>query len=349
MATEKGRDLKPRQRGNRPILEGEEMRDVLIADEGGWRVEPPISSRLWQKSALGKTVKGGAVLLSPAETLFCHWHRNLALPKNFMAEMLVSNPRLLHEAVAIETVRSGGEILSVCDGNLPHGNLRCANSWGMRWERTAHPSKDPPVSQVRWFISSDDLDLADLQSWVREVEKMGQTAEVVVVDSEYDSTIYRLSSPDPRGKLTPPSEIKMPNLSGEVTSFIQYTNWPLQNVGVPQAGGISLDNTEKEWLENYLQGSEHTGNAYLLNELLERGLLARPGFKYGCKWRVYDDDISKVHAPWLMSIESEMPRSWEEACLRARLSAGVNKKWVCIQHNPDGASFLSIERVLLGR
>jgi hypothetical protein len=138
-------------------------------------------------------------------------------------------------------------------------------------------------------------------------------------------------------------------LSGEVTSFIQYTNWPLQNVGVPQAGGISLDNTEKEWLENYLQWTGHAGDAYLLNELLERGLLARPGFKYGCKWRVYDDDISKVHAPWLMSIESEIPRSWEEACLRARLSAGVNKKWVCIQQSPDGASFLSIERVLLGR
>lgn len=349
MASEKGSQPVGRQRGNRPILENEDMRDVLIAEEGGWKVEPPISSRLWQKSALGKTIEGGAVLLSPAEALFCHWHRNLALPKNFMTEMLATNQRFLHEAVAIEAIRSGGEILSICVEDSPHGNLQCANTWGMRWERISHPSKDLPVSQVRWFISSDDLDLVDLQSWVRDVEKMGQRAEVVVVDSEYYSTIYHLSSPDPRGKLKPPSEIQAPVLGEEVDYFIQYENWPLPNIGVSQAGGISLDSTEKKWLENYLQGTEHTGDSYLLNELLERGLLARPGFKYGCKWRVYDDDISKSHAPWLMSIESEMPRSWEEACLRARLSAGVNKKWVCIQQSPDGASFLSIERILLGR
>ncbi|MDP6011341.1 MAG: hypothetical protein QF707_06075, partial [Candidatus Poseidoniaceae archaeon] len=138
-------------------------------------------------------------------------------------------------------------------------------------------------------------------------------------------------------------------LSSPEGIFIHSQEWPLDNIGVSQSGGVSLDRTETDWLEALLRGEIPTGDAALLDGLLERGLLARPGFKYGCRWRVYDGKMAAVHAPWLVSTENENPRSWNEACLRARLAAGVNKLWTAIAIDGEESIFLSMERILLGR
>ena len=195
---------------------------------------------------------------------------------------------------------------------------------------------------------------------VPDVENSGRRAEVVVVDPEYDTTVYLLSMPDLQGTLTPPSEFSdetwkaIKELFAESSiskegRFIHSKNWPFDNVGVSQSGGVSLDRTETDWLEAKLNGEPLSEDAALLGGLLERGLLARPGFKYGCRWRVYDAQMSEVHAPWLVSTENESPRSWNEACLRARLAAGVNKLWTTIAIDGKDSIFLSMERILLGR
>ncbi len=366
MSGGKGREYKPRSRSDRPVTTPENnsdgaFKEALVKCPEGWRIEPPISSRLWQKSALGRTVENGAIILCSAEALYCHWHRNIALPSSdFVENMLVDDERALHEAVAIETIRAGGEIVMICHSDSPHSELSHDKTWGMRWERTEHPSSGPPTAQVRWFISTDSLDMGEMREWVESVESSGQRAEVVVVDPEYDTTVYLLTRPSPQGTLTPPSMLNEETLShirklfadgssSPEGRFIHSQEWPLENVGVSQSGGISLDSTEAEWLETHLNGEVQSGDAALLGGLLERGLLARPGFKYGCRWRVYDAKMSEVHAPWLVSTESENPRSWNEACLRARLAAGVNKLWTAIAIDGDDSIFLSMERILLGR
>ena len=75
------------------------------------------------------------------------------------------------------------------------------------------------------------------------------------------------------------------------------------------------------------------------------GLLLRPGFKYGCRWRAYEEDIEVAHAPWLIQPENEAPSTWEEVCLAVRLAEGVNKRWLCARSNVPGHSFLNIKRV----
>ena len=271
MSGGKGRDFKPRSRSDRALILPSDdpehtLKQALLECPEGWRIDPPISSRLWQKSALGRTIENGSIILTSSEALYCHWHRNIALPDDdFVEKMLKQDERALHEAVAIETVRAGGEILVINHPENQSSDSIHDNTWGMRWERTAHPSSKPPVAQVRWFISTDSLDMTELRDWVSDVENSGQRAEVVVVDPEYDTTVYLLSMPDLQGTLTPPSEfsdetwkaIKEVFAESSISKegrFIHSKNWPFDNVGVSQSGGVSLDRTETDWLEAKLNG-----------------------------------------------------------------------------------------------
>jgi len=359
------RRLRPRARDSRPVFHigepgSESLKTGLHKDEDGWRLEAPVSSRLWQKSALGKTVDNGAIILSSAEVLYCHWHRNIALPStDFIDQMLAEDGRFLHETVAIEAVRSGGEILQLyreenSDHNIP------SSTWGLRWNRTDHPSKGPPIAQVRWFLSTDSLELENILNWVDIVETQGQRAEIVVVDPEYDCTIYKLTRTTPTGNMLSPSKLdkhawddiaeslECSTVSAE-GRFINRQDWPLENLGLQQAGGVCLDAIETSWLQSKTTGEKMSGEVLILDTLLENGLLARPGFKYGCRWRVYDSPVGEAHAPWLLSTPEQKPRSWDEACLRARLAAGVNKLWISALLLQNESVFLGMERILLGR
>jgi tRNA splicing endonuclease len=74
----------------------------------------------------------------------------------------------------------------------------------------------------------------------------------------------------------------------------------------------------------------------------------RPGFKYGCRWRVYSTSVEEDHAPWLMQMEQDAPSNWEGVCLSVRLAEGVNKGWV-IAIKRSSWNFLVISRHLPGR
>ena len=87
-------------------------------------------------------------------------------------------------------------------------------------------------------------------------------------------------------------------------------DWPLPSIGLPHFSGRYLRTEEWHYLQN---PSSRTDG--LFAALVEAGLLLRPGFKYGCRWRAYEDDIEVAHAPWLIQPRSEAPDNWEEVCL----------------------------------
>jgi len=83
-----------------------------VLKEGKWYIEAPLSSRLHQKSALGKTDSEGGCSLTNEEVLFCHWHRHVPLPSDgWFADAVREDPDLVARSVAFDVSRSGGELV----------------------------------------------------------------------------------------------------------------------------------------------------------------------------------------------------------------------------------------------
>lgn len=369
MGGDSRRKLKPRQRNNRPLNGVRITEDgpktplpTPIEKDGFWTVDGGLASRLYQKSAIGKQLGSGTLGLSGPEVMFCHWHRHLPLPSdNWVEEQMANNPQFMHECAAFEAVRDGGEkVVMVSSLSAKYTDECVSGTWAMRWKRDQHPNKNEPLSQVRWFPSQDCVDWRELYEWVESVHAHNHKADILVVDGEFDVTVYRLTMAKLEGSMSLPNfsdfaKSKLEALwknrvvaENGVFIALNEEEWFFPTVGVSQMGGIWLDSVESDWIESRIFNSEISGVVGLYANLIERGLLCRPGFKYGCRWRIYAESMDEAHAPWLLSPEFEAPKNWDGACLAVRLSAGVHKTWVCAL-DIDGWNYISLERKLVGR
>ena len=321
-----------------------------------WFLPNPLGARLHQKSGLGIIVDNGITLL-PLEVLFCHWNRHVPIEEDWVSEIILEDPDFIAKSVVFDVSRSGGEIVIPIANSTNHGYSK--QSFAVKWSRNKSHFKDEPISQIRWFWASSDVDWEDLKSWVNEVITAKCIPEIFVVDDEMDITMYRLGYEELSGNQKTWSDLSdqeimlinssIDNLNPTKSGcYITDTNnWPLTSIGIEHLSGINLRNEEIEWLKSKLY--DNINNNDLFSFLVDSGCILRPGFKYGCKWRVYDDDVSKSHAPWLLQPFSEAPESWEKICLAVRLAEGVHKKWVCGFHQNSEWKFLNIKRWLPGR
>ena len=347
---------------------------VMEGDNGTWYFEGKSADRLWHKSALGITVKGGGINLTSVEMLFCINHRNIEPPsKDFMRTALDDDPKLIMENAVMEALRTPGNKI-VLKSNLDSIGIRHSEkSWGLRWKSDEHPSKDLAESEIRWYTAEEEFDQNDLLDWVAEVESFGRIAEALVVDEELSVVTYNLSTADPTGSLNPPTiddflKVSRYDYTETITGgafFTSKTNWPLEALGVPTQGGRQIDWVERELvhffgdsskqfqIENYSTGLTNpelgmTMTASLLLDLLKRGLNIRSGFKYGTTWRCYSGSVGRDHAPWLINDpedEQKKIRVWSKACLTSRLASGVNKNWICpVDRGLGDWSYLRISR-----
>ena len=312
-----GKRPKLRVRKTRPIGQSTESPPSKNHPEpelrdGAWFLPEPISNRLHQKSALGTPVTGG-VLLTAEEIMFCHWNRHVPLPNGWVDDRIAEDANFVYKSVVFDVVREGGDKVVPVDGK-----------W-LRWSRESHPSRGDAEAVVRWARTGDDLDISELLSWAQSISKEGMLAEFALIDDEMDVTMYRLSIIQPQGSLVPATK----------------DDYPL--LGVEHLSRRFLRNDELNWIN----GVENQVTD-LFGELNSRGLLMRPGFKYGCRWRVYSTPVDVDHAPWLLQMEQDSPRNWEGVSLSVRLAEGVHKGWV-IALKRDDWNFLLIRRHLPGR
>ena len=321
-----------------------------------WFLPDPIGARLNQKSGIGFQSDGG-ILMSGIEVLFCHWNRHIPLPNDWIDEQLLIDEDFIAKSVIFDVARSGGEIV------IPTDNISKESysdfTFAVKWNRNQSHFKSEPISQIRWFWSFEDVNWTELELWLEDVSTSGHSAEIFVIDDEMDITMYRADYEVLSGNQTNWDELSLKELesiqsmmdSKSTTSSGCYLSgsdmWPLKSIGVEHLSGINLRREEMEWVEARLFNKSPTND--LFNHLVDSGLILRPGFKYGCKWRVYDDEVSISHAPWLLQPLSEAPISWEGTCLAVRLAEGVHKKWVCSLPECDGWKFINIKRWLPGR
>ena len=240
-------------------------------------------------------MEGGELLLTSAEVIFCHEHRHLEWPSaNWLRDAVADSPRLLDEAVVVESLRVPGNKL-VTHQNFDALELAYADTtWGLRWASEAHPRSDKPVSEVRWYHASEHLDADDLFVWSEQVSGRNRIPEVLVIDDEHAVVTYRVARVEPEGVMEGFSEADLEHIAGLAGSsldsggsfIVESDDWPDERIGVPHPGGRMLDASTKQLIDSQSDPSQNTIGADILRDLLSRGLHPRPGFKYGTRWRL---------------------------------------------------------------
>ncbi len=364
------RTFTPRARTTRPLgtsLSPNQAPSIPLAPPvkkgDGWYIEPPLASRLYQKSALGRTDRDGGIFLTHEEILFCHWHRHLPLPDDdWFSTTVRQDPELVARSVAFDVARSGGElVIPVSNIAEKRGLIASETTWALRWDREQNFTKEQPVAHVRWAWTTDDVDWIEMEQWTRDVTKNGRLAELFVVDEELDVTMYRLSFSTIEGDQKTWDQLKEADVEvlasywetridrGDGWYIPLNTPWPWPSLGVEHISGRHLRSEEGRWLAQMLNQAPISEDLRLFDDLITRGVVLRPGFKYGSQWRIYDAAVGEAHAPWLLMPVERAPITWNAACLSVRLAEGVNKIWVCAFAMDQTWSYLQVQRWLPGR
>jgi hypothetical protein len=302
--------------------------------EEGWLLDGPAAQRLHDKSALGRPFTNNQLLLTDSEVLFCSRHRHLKLTDGWLEGLAAERSGLLHETAALEAMRVPGErvVLAVNIPHLTQDQIVSEGTWAFRWSRNDKVRKKNPKSEVIWVREGEPIDWLTLHRWASEVGALGRIAEVLIVDDEMGVTTYRVVVGDPKGTLKGFDESELNQFlkslieDGSSGALLPGESEMAKQIGAPVPEGTWIDQDEIR----LLSGSEDSaGTTSLLRDVLERGLLPRPGFKYGTRWRLYDGPVGEDHAPYLLQPEWLAPADWAQACLSARLATGVNKTWLC--------------------
>jgi hypothetical protein len=307
--------------------------------DGGWEYLGQSGGRLWDKSAIGRADRKGGLILCDSEVIFCHDHRNLEWPNSgWLSECISSKPEILFEAAVLEALRVPGNKVVFRESLtlLEHDHAR--GTWGLRWTSNTHPNNDSAMSEVRWFHASDKFDAIDLYHWCASVTETGRLAEILVVDDEHSVVTYRLHPSNPEGNQAPPTNEELSIISAFQSVslvnggayFSDFDNWPSDVIGIPVHAGRQLGAYEIELVLSSVDDGlpQLSDGASILQDLYRRGLHSRPGFKYGTRWRCYERQLGKGHAPWLVVNPVEASQDWGGTCLASRLASGVNKHWL---------------------
>ena len=354
------RKFKPRARTSRSLnldsigsTEGQRIQPPT-KDGIYWNISPPLATRLYEKSALGRRNEDGSISLTASEVLFCHWHRHLPLPdEHWLIEELEQNPRLIYEAIIMDVGRNGGEMIVPSEHHSEYDSL----AWGVRWHRDRNHLKDKHQASVSIATTHDQLDWDELLHWCQKSKQEGIDAEMFVIDDELDVTMYKMDLIQPKGDVKSWNDLSeshqqqflndwMNRTPTDAGSYIRHEQpWSWEQIGIDHMSGRILRQEEEDYLREMIT-NEHdvTQDSQLMHDLYLRGLLLRPGFKYGCRWRVYDGDLNESHAPWLIQPRSESATTWEGVCLSVRLAEGVHKQWVCAIFNNGAWNYLRIQR-----
>ena len=330
---------------------------------GRWYIEPPLASRLHQKSAIGQTDSDGGIYVTSEEVLFCHWHRHVPLPfESWFSDSLKKDPDLVARAVAFDVARSGGELVVPVEHVSEKREFSFSETtWALRWNREQNFSKEEPVAHVRWVWTTDQVNWLELEAWTADVTKRGLMAELFVIDEELDVTMYRLGYANISGTQPIWSSLEDEQIEqlkdawrckikrGEGWYIPLKQDWPWSSIGVEHLSGRHLRSEEGRWLSSKLEGRTTPNDLALYDDLMSRGVVLRPGFKFGSQWRIYDAAVGEAHAPWLLLPSESAPSNWNEACLSVRLAEGVHKVWVCAFSHQNTWRYLQMQRWLPGR
>ncbi len=135
-------------------------------------------------------------------------------------------------------------------------------------------------------------------------------------------------------------------------SFGKYMHLSLMEAAYVAGRGASImKNGRKMSIKRFLQHARQIQpdieeRLAIYENLREKGLLPKTGFKFGSHFRVYDTNPEESHAPYLVHVVNESyEATWAEVSRAVRLAHSVKKEMVFGMIGGDGIKYIRLKRI----
>lgn len=341
-------------------------KEILVKDERE-------GSQLYNKGYFGTPQPGGSLKLEIAEALYLLEAGRLEIRRNrnkvgkreliLLGERTHSNFEVSY--LVYRDLRQRGYVVK--PGVAPM-DLRV-------FPRGGGPGSTPSEYWVCGISERSVFDIEGLLSRVKEANAVRKRLILAIVDEESDLTYYRARLLDPRGKVEPfkskgEAEVlflgdRAVVLNEDDAKMLHET----QSFGKIVGSSLQLSLLETAFLlkRNAVEvRNSKTGRKIGLGRLIEeaakvqpdfklrlrvyenlkeRGIIVKTGFKYGSHFRAYKGYPDKHHARYLVhSLPSGYKGMWPEISRAVRLAHGV-KKEIVFGRVGEGIEYISLKRV----
>jgi tRNA-intron endonuclease, archaea type len=326
--------------------------------------------RLYNKSHIGTPVSGNILQLDLLEGVFLVDEGKMRLyqqskPVDFQHLVMLAAqqiPDFETKYLVFKDLRNRGHAITACSDGRP-----------VTFQRFRQKNESVPLCSIAAFSERDILDIDVTQQMISHVTKNKDVLWFALVDEEGDLTYYDVSAIDLKGDI---SEQKYPKgtgilLKNRLIMFDKKLAVQLlekEFFGKPFGGVLQLSFVEAFYLFNRgilkietsdgkslteIKVTQHMQKLQpdieqrlvVFQDLKQRGLLVKTGFKFGAHFRAYTKQPDATHAEYLIHVvEKGFTSIWAEISRAVRLAHSVNKEFVFAR--VDGSS---VDYIKLGR
>lgn len=243
------------------------------------------------------------------------------------------------------------------------------------YPRGGAPKKTPSKYWVRALSERAVFDLAELLDRAEEAAAVRKTLLLGLVDEESDLTYYSVREAHPRGHraIGSPKERTVVHFLGDRAVVIDEAQARalhdsrffgkmvgrrlqlslLETAFLLKSGFADVRNSETDrpiGLARLVREAKAVQPDFPLRlrayeDLTERGVISKTGFKYGSHFRAYEGDPESHHAKYLVHVVPKGHRgAWPEISRAVRLAHGV-KKQILFGEVGEAVRYVKLERV----
>ena len=345
-----------------------DLRDDAVVVE-----DPAEASTLYNRGYFGVPQSGGSLVLSLLEAVYLVESERLEVRRAGKPTTLAELFRLAgarEEAFEIRylvyrDLRQRGYVVEAQDGPVDFHVL----------PRGGAPRKTPSKYWVRALSERAVFDLAELLQRAESAASVRKTLLLGLVDEESDLTYYAVREASPQGHQPPPkmrapvlvhfqgdravvldeAEAKRLHEAGYFGKLVgrRLQLSLLETAFLLKAGLVevrSADTDRPIRLPRLLKEAKAIQPDFALRlrayeDLTERGVISKTGFKYGAHFRAYEGDPEVHHAKYLVHVVPKGHRgAWPEISRAVRLAHGVKKQILFGEVVPE-VRYVKLERV----
>ncbi|MFA5102161.1 MAG: tRNA-intron lyase [Candidatus Thermoplasmatota archaeon] len=326
--------------------------------------------RLYNKSHLGTLLSGNILQLSLLEGVFLldegkmivHQKKKQIPFPSLLKRAVQDIPEFETKYLVFKDLRSRG-----------HAITQVSEKTKVSFQKFTQKKEDDPACVIAAYSERDTLDIDLTKQLIHQYTRKNHALWFALVDEEGDLTYYDLSNVDLTGDICAQQYPKGTGMLLKNRLIVFDTKLAGQLLqkeffGKPFGETLQLSFVEGLYLlKKHILEIQTTDGTILTEEkcirlmqksqpdivqrllvfqnLKQRGLLVKTGFKFGAHFRAYSKHPEQTHAEYLIHvIEKGFTSIWAEVSRAVRLAHSVNKEFIfaCI----DGKT---IEYIRLGR